>query len=190
MKNQLMASTMMIASLAASADQIPMHLMSPHTAIALHNVSSLALRSEQHAAPMLMAAADSDTSSKQQSAASGKTHSVVTQVTKFSPMVLFVQPGDTVTWTNMAGHDTATIEGMIPDGATAWQSKMGETYSHTFTQEGAYLYKCNPHVSMGMIGAVIVGSHDPANMASIEGHPENKGMVGRAVRMVKKELAK
>lgn len=134
-------------------------------------------------APLMLAAADTG------AATGGTTHTITTQVTKFVPMVLFIEPGDTVTWTNMAGHDATSIEGMIPEGAEGWQSKMGETYSHTFTVPGAYVYKCNPHASMGMIGSIVVGERQPANLASIEANPENKGMVGRAVRMLKQKLA-
>ena len=35
-------------------------------------------------------------------------------VTKFEPTVVFIKPGDSVKFTNMAGHDTVAIEGMIP----------------------------------------------------------------------------
>lgn len=117
-----------------------------------------------------------------------KNHEVKAAVTQFNPMVLFVNPGDTVTWTNMAGHDTTSIEGMIPEGAEAWQSKMGEQYSYTFTQEGAYIYKCTPHASLGMIAAVVVGSTNPANLDAIKALPENKGMVGRAIRKLNKAV--
>ena len=40
-------------------------------------------------------------------------------VTKFEPEVAFIKPGDSVKFTNMAGHDTVAIEGMIPEGAEA-----------------------------------------------------------------------
>lgn len=117
-----------------------------------------------------------------------KNHTVKAVVTKFQPMVLFVNPGDTVTWTNMAGHDTAAVEGMIPEGVEAWHSKMGDQFSLAFTETGAYIYKCTPHVSLGMLGAIIVGEGQPSNLDQIVGHPENKGMLGRAVRKMKKAL--
>lgn len=122
------------------------------------------------------------------SALAGERHVVTASVTSFNPAVIFIQPGDTVVWENMAGHDTVSLEGMIPEGAADWQSAMGENYSHTFEAEGAYVYKCSPHVSMGMLGAVVVGDKMPDNIEDIRNHPENKGMIGRAVRNLDKAL--
>lgn len=108
--------------------------------------------------------------------------------TKFEPAVVFVKPGDTIKWTNMAGHDTVSLSGMIPDGAQAWQSKMGEEYTTTLNTPGAYVYKCSPHVSLGMVGTIVVGDGKPANLDAIKGSPENKGMIGRAIKQLDKEL--
>ncbi len=194
MRIELIASSILLASVAACADE-QANTEIPASAAAKASVVQQIQPTETPqklvvAAPLIVAAADTGAAPATSAGKPNKTHTIVTQVTKFSPMVVFVQPGDTVTWTNMAGHDTASIEGMLPDGATGWQSKMGETYSHTFEVPGAYLYKCNPHVSMGMIGAIVVGDHNPVNLASIQEHPENKGMIGRAVRMMVKELGK
>jgi pseudoazurin len=116
-------------------------------------------------------------------------HIVKGIVTKWEPMVVFAQPGDRIIFTNMAGHDAQAIEGMVPEGTEIWQSKMGaEGFTVTLEKEGVYMYKCNPHVSLGMIGAIVVGDGTPANLATVEGHPDNKGMIGRSVRIMKKEL--
>lgn len=108
--------------------------------------------------------------------------------TKFEPAVVFVKAGDTVKWSNMAAHDTVSLAGMIPDGAQAWQSKMGEDFSVTLDAPGAYIYKCSPHVSLGMVGAIVVGEGKPANLAAVKSSPENKGMIGRAIRELDKAL--
>ena len=55
-------------------------------------------------------------------------------------------------------------------------------------QEGAYVYKCTPHVGLGMAGAIVVGGAQPDNLDAIKKSPENKGMVARAVRQLEKEL--
>jgi pseudoazurin len=115
---------------------------------------------------------------------------VTAKATAFDPMVVFIKPGDTVKWTNMVGHDTASIEGMIPEGAQPWQSKLGEEFNLTLDKEGAYIYKCTPHVSTGMLGAIVVGELPPKNLDQIHAHPENKGMVGRTVRKLDQELKK
>ena len=116
-------------------------------------------------------------------------------VTNWVPLVLFAQPGDTVTFVNMAGHDTAALDGMIPEGAEGWQSKMGEeAFTITVEKEGAYIYKCTPHISTGMVGAIVVGDADPANLPAIEESlPDVKigrNMVNRAIKKMKKALEK
>lgn len=120
-------------------------------------------------------------------------HVVKAQVTKFVPVVVFAQPGDTITWTNMVGHDTVSVEGMIPEGAEPWQSKLDDNFTITVEKEGAYVYKCSPHVALGMLGAIVVGDGEPANLAAIDEAlnttKEPKGMVKRTVRQMKKELA-
>ena len=50
---------------------------------------------------------------------------VSAQATKFAPLVVFIQPGDRVSWTNMSGHDSKSLEGVIPDGAEHWHLKLG-----------------------------------------------------------------
>lgn len=126
--------------------------------------------------------------------ASAEEHIVKAVVTNWDPLVVFVKPGDTVRWTNMAGHDTANVEGMIPEGATAWHSKMGEELVMQFDKPGAYIYKCTPHVSAGMVGAIVVGDGAPGNLAQIDAAletvPDAKNMVARAIRKMKMELEK
>jgi pseudoazurin len=115
---------------------------------------------------------------------------VTAKATAFDPMVIFIKPGDTVKWTTMAGHDTASIEGMTPEGAQAWQSKLGEEFNVVLDKEGAYIYKCTPHVGLGMVGAIVVGEGQPKNLEQIHAHPENKGMVGRVIKKLDQELKK
>lgn len=108
------------------------------------------------------------------------THEVRAQVVAFSPLVIFIQPGDLVAWGNMNGHDTKSLEGLIPEGAEAWHSKLGESYQRTFTVEGVYIYKCTPHFGAGMGGVIVVGS--PTNFEAILA----SGQKGAAKRLVKK----
>jgi pseudoazurin len=109
-------------------------------------------------------------------------------VTKFEPTVVFIKPGDSVKFSNMAGHDTVSIEGMIPEGGQTWKSAMSEEITVTLDKEGAYVYKCTPHVGLGMAGAIVVGGAQPDNLDAIKKSRENKGMVARAVRQLEKEL--
>ncbi len=125
----------------------------------------------------------------EQPAAGGEVHTVKAVVTRFVPPVVFIQPGDTVHWTNMNGHNTHSIDGLIPRGAEPWKSRLGEDYSRTFTVPGAYIYKCDPHYSLGMVAAIVVGPVPPANLEALEQSPANKGMAKRAFRILKKALA-
>lgn len=116
-------------------------------------------------------------------------HVVKGVVTQWAPMVLFVKPGDQIVFKQMTGHDTETIDGMIPDGAATWKSKLGaEGFAVTVDVPGVYVYKCNPHVSLGMIGAIVVGDLPPPNLQQLEQHPQNKGMIGRTIRKLKQAL--
>jgi pseudoazurin len=115
---------------------------------------------------------------------------VTAKATAFDPMVVFIKPGDTVKWTTMAGHDTVSIEGMIPEGAQPWRSKLGEEFNITLDKEGAYIYECVPHIGLGMAGAIVVGELPPKNLDQIHAHPENKGMVGRVIKKLDQELKK
>ncbi len=120
-----------------------------------------------------------------------KTHIIKAAVTQFKPLVVFANPGDTIVWQNMNGHDTTSMNGMIPEGAEKWQSAMGELFSFTIEKEGAYLYKCTPHASLGMMGAIVVGHSDNLETikASVDTSGEAKGMVRRVIRKLEKELS-
>ena len=86
----------------------------------------------------------------------------------FEPSVLHVQPGDSVTFkATDAGHNAASIEGMIPSGAEAWDSGMSQDITVTFSEEGAYVYQCTPHLMMAMVGVIIVGDSN-TNLAAIK----------------------
>ncbi len=76
------------------------------------------------------------------------------QVVKdFSPKVLTVKAGTTVTWTNgdlVMEHDLRGDHGEFISPAL----QPGETYSYTFNKPGTYTYGCKPHPWMH--GTVIV----------------------------------
>lgn len=127
-------------------------------------------------------------------AATAEEHIVQGVVTQWKPLVTFAKPGDNIKFMGMTGHDTETIEGMIPEGGKTWKSDMGEEgFSVTLEKEGAYVYKCNPHISTGMVGVVVVGdANPPANLADLETNLANvkvgRNMVNRAIKKLKKAL--
>ncbi len=78
----------------------------------------------------------------------------------FEPPALRVSPGTTVTFEWTSDNHNVVVEDQ-PDGAE-WTGEeslenSGYTYSHTFETEGVYKYFCEPHLSLGMKGAVVVG---------------------------------
>ena len=86
----------------------------------------------------------------------------------FEPAVLSVQMGDTVTFvaTDMA-HNSASIAGMIPGGASPWYGEISTDITVTFDQAGVYVYQCTPHAMMAMVGVINVGE-GKGNLAAIK----------------------
>ena len=86
----------------------------------------------------------------------------------FEPAVVKAAVGDTVTFkaTDMA-HNSASIEGMIPEGANAWNGAMSQDITVTVNKEGVYVYQCTPHAMMAMIGVIQVGG-SLSNMDAIQ----------------------
>ena len=73
--------------------------------------------------------------------------------------VVKIEVCQTITWTpDSKGHNVQFVS--VPEGVEKVKSKLSKEFSYTFEQEGAYLYVCTPHASMGMIGMVIVGESD------------------------------
>ena len=54
----------------------------------------------------------------------------------FKPDIIYIQPGDTVGWTNMTSHMSSSVEGLIPEGAQPWQGQLGENLQITLDKEG------------------------------------------------------
>jgi pseudoazurin len=122
-------------------------------------------------------------------------HIIKAVITNWTPLVTFAKPGDSIKFMQMAGHDTETIEGMFPAGAKPWKAKLGEEgFSVTLDKEGAYIYKCNPHMTTGMVGAVVVGDGAPKNLKALDDAlPKvklGKNMVARTIKKMKQELVK
>jgi pseudoazurin len=86
----------------------------------------------------------------------------------FEPAVVKAAVGDTITFkaTDMA-HNSASIEGMIPEGANSWNGAMSQDVTVTVNKEGIYVYQCTPHSMMAMVGVIQVGG-SLSNMDSIQ----------------------
>ena len=91
----------------------------------------------------------------------------------FSPEVLRIAPGDTVSFLPTdKGHNAEIISTMLPPGAASFKGKMNEKLTVKFSKPGTYGYKCLPHYGMGMVGVIIVGNGSPnAAKARAVSHP-------------------
>ena len=75
----------------------------------------------------------------------------------FLPRILTIQPGDTVNFVTVdRGHNSASIDGMLPEGAAEWKGKLSKDVAVTFDKPGYYGYLCTPHYALGMVGLIIV----------------------------------
>jgi pseudoazurin len=90
----------------------------------------------------------------------------------FEPAVIKISKGDTVHFkaTDLA-HNSVSIDGMVPDGAETWAGALSEEISVTLNTEGVYVYQCDPHVAMAMVGVIQVG--DAVNMSEIKSAAED-----------------
>ena len=75
----------------------------------------------------------------------------------FFPRIQVVEAGDTVSFVSVdKGHNSASVDGMLPDGAEEWKSKISADIELTLDAPGFYGYNCVPHASVGMVGLIVV----------------------------------
>ena len=91
-----------------------------------------------------------------------------TGVMVFEPAVLKINIGDTVTFKSVdAAHNSASIPGMIPAGASPWNGQLSQDLTVSFDVAGIYVYQCTPHSMMAMVGVIEVGN-DQSNMNEVK----------------------
>ena len=56
-------------------------------------------------------------------------------------------------------HNSASIPGMIPNGASSWNGELSRDISVTFDVPGIYGYQCTPHAMMAMVGVIQVDNN-------------------------------
>lgn len=112
----------------------------------------------------------------------------------FTPHVVWIEQGGTVTWELGSGSHTTTAYSeendapqRIPDSANAWDSgtlsEQGKMFKHTFETVGVYDYFCIPHEGMGMLGTVIVGDPDPEGQSGLQ--PPQDSLPSEAKKKIK-----
>lgn len=84
----------------------------------------------------------------------------------FTPNELTIEAGDIVEWQNTQGwHNVNGKQATYPDNPESFGNNLGSgwTYSYVFNTEGTYKYQCDPHVSLGMVGLIVVTSVNADN---------------------------
>jgi amicyanin len=118
-------------------------------ALVMNNGDTAAPSNTQHTAPS-STTSNSQTNNQPQAET---TNSVTISNYAYSPAVITVKVGTTVTWTNQdsVGHTVTADSGTGPDSELIDQ---GKSYSYTFDKAGTFTYHCSPHPYMK--GTVIV----------------------------------
>jgi pseudoazurin len=81
----------------------------------------------------------------------------------FEPAFVKAAVGDTIVFTptDKAAHNSASL--LLPAGAKPWKGAADTETKVKLEKEGVYLYACEPHKMMGMVGAIQAGK--PVNLA-------------------------
>jgi pseudoazurin len=61
---------------------------------------------------------------------------------------------------------------MIPSGASEWASDLSKDFSIALDAEGVYVYQCDPHAMMAMIGVIQVG--EAVNLDEVKAQASKK----------------
>lgn len=81
-----------------------------------------------------------------------RTHTVVLKNLRFNPSTVTIKRGESVTWVWRDGGIKHNVTG---HGFHSRTQSHG-TFTVRFTHDGTFRYHCTIHVSMGMVGKVIV----------------------------------
>ena len=61
---------------------------------------------------------------------------------------------------------------MIPEGAETWAGQLSQDISVVLNTEGVYVYQCDPHLVMAMVGVIQVG--EASNLGEIKQQAASK----------------
>lgn len=79
----------------------------------------------------------------------------------FEPGYVKADPGDSIKFIPTdSAHSSSSA--FLPAGATPWVGKINKPVTVTLKKEGVYIFKCDPHMPMAMVGVVQVGK--PTNL--------------------------
>jgi pseudoazurin len=102
----------------------------------------------------------------------------------FEPGFVQAAKGDTVKFIKTdASHNSASF--FAPKGAKGWKGKMDEEIVVTLTEEGVYMYQCDPHKPMAMVGVIQVGKATNLDDAKKEAATYSKSLAMNKDRLTK-----
>jgi pseudoazurin len=79
-------------------------------------------------------------------------------VMAYEPDFVSAEPGDTIRFlVTDPGHNVASIEGMLPEGAERFIGQIDKEIEITLDAEGLYGVKCSPHFMMSMVMLIRLG---------------------------------
>ena len=81
----------------------------------------------------------------------------------FEPSFVRAAVGDTVVFvpTEKGAHYSVSL--LVPAGAKPWRGLPDQEFKVKVDKEGLYLYACEPHKTLGMVGVIQAGK--PVNLA-------------------------
>jgi len=94
----------------------------------------------------------------------------------FEPGFVRAEVNDTIVFTNVSnGHNSHSL--LVPAGAQSWQSPFDKEFRVKLETEGVYLYACDAHKRMGMVGVVQVGKAVNLDEARRKASEESSSML-------------
>ena len=102
----------------------------------------------------------------------------------FEPAVLHAAKGDTVKFIKTdAAHNSSSF--FAPKGAKGWKGKQDEEIAVKLDEEGIYMYQCDPHKPMAMVGVIQVGKATNLDEAKKEAATYSKSLAMNKDRLTK-----
>lgn len=93
----------------------------------------------------------------------------------FEPTFVKADANDTLVFVMTdPGHNTRSL--LTPSGAEPWKSPYDKEFRVKLSKEGVYLYACEAHKRMGMVGVVQVGKADNLEEAKKTAAEESSAM--------------
>jgi pseudoazurin len=109
----------------------------------------------------------------------------------FEPAFVKVAVGDTVIFEPTQTGSHYSVSATVPEGAASWRGLPDKPLRVKIEKEGIYLYVCEPHLVMGMVGVIQAGKATNLKEATAAGKKAeagfsmNKDRFSKALALVK-----